>query len=194
MNIKSICGDEKMIIGWEKKQREKEFENIFDEKKEYKIYKYLCGKKIRNWKGILSRKCCIVEENELFHTYKEWEEHVWQKYKGLNNDQMREFQKFLNQKKRVESQVTKTKLIISTALFTLVLTNGASDFLKSSLNSQQILIIGIMLLIAGFISGVALIGVIWGLDYVMFNARLKELFYEDYMEILMRKSDTTSKI
>ena len=159
------------------KKRKNEFENIFYEGKEYKIYKYLCGEKLWIWE--LKK----IQEEELVYTYQAWKESTQKKYKDFDDDQRREFQRFLNQKKRVSEHVVNMVSIIVTVLFTILIANGALDFFKTIRETKGALALCITLIIALIIVFPTISLVVKILNFVLLRAKSKAFFYEDYAQI-----------
>lgn len=157
------------------KKRENEFSKEFYPKKERRIYQYLCGYRILFWQ---------LKEDELFHTYREWESYVKKKCRKFKLDQLREFQKFINHKKRVSDHVVKMLSIMVTAVITVFFSEGVIKFLKSACTEENILavIIGGILAFIGLLIMCPI--VIKVMDYIMLSARLEVLFYEDYQQII----------
>lgn len=159
-------------------KKDDSFKDTFNDKYEYRIYKYLCGQKLWFWEYNVKKNNCLID------SYAEWEECITKKFKVKSKEYRKEFAKYLEYRDRMIEHVTNIYIIIVSALSAVIVTDGlwknissmdllAKDFVSIISNS-------IMLLVLAVIFSV----VIGMIHNVLFKPTLKKYFYEEYKRII----------
>ena len=160
------------------------FPTYFNDKYEYKTYKYLCGERI--WLRICKKK----RVRHLFERYIDWGNYVTTKYEIYNKESLKEFIKYLTHRKRINGHVIDVCAKVLSALITVVFTYGIWNNIRdiNFLTKDVISIIaGVIMLVIMFI---LLLKTILVVHSLLLKPTLKKHFYEDYIEIIEQIIET----
>lgn len=145
----------------------------FDCQKELQIYKFLCGRRMRQRPEI---KYCFTRKED-------WKKYVYSQYADRNVEQLQNFLFYLEQAKRDvkdEEKITVNYMLpISAALIAGCLVPAGIEWMNPSEDIESVLlVVGLVLLILW------ILGVIYNAIKSVFDNSDKKYFYNDYMEII----------
>lgn len=152
----------------------------FDSELELIIYRYLCRFHTKK------KKLHALHNDLKFDTYRQWKQYVCNRYSNYRNEELMEFSRYLNHKKRCTSifQIywpIVAPIIISVLSSTVV--QKAYDMYYDNYKNSSLF----TLILQAFFILVVIIGLIISVikaSYILLENSMEENFYTDYKEII----------
>ena len=151
----------------------------FDKKRELYIYKSLCGIKLnrREWKR-------YKQDKKVPHNYHEWQKMIRDKYEVYTIEQLEEFIKYLEVRKRDKSRYGEVSNIISTALASSIISTAITFCYNQNLridkNENFVAFFASLMLFILVFSTLS----VWSAHCLISPGKLEKEMYKDYQDIV----------